>query len=70
MENKTCMEHWLLLEGVERLQSMRGSPIQWLQKRGCGGQPQLPNYAQIVVNSGVNDLTICISLLKRMKFTF
>ena len=68
MENKICMEHWL--EGVERLQSMRGSPIQRLQKRGGGGQPQLPNYAQIIVNSDVNDLTIYISLLKWMKFTF
>lgn len=49
MGNKICMEHWL--EGVERLQSMKGSSVQRLLKRGGGGQPQLPNYAQIVVNS-------------------
>lgn len=66
MENKICMEHWL--KGVERLQLLRGSPIQRPQKRAGGGQ--LPNYAQFVVNSDVNDLTICISLLKWMKFTF
>ena len=39
MENKICMEHWL--KGVERLQLLRGSPIQRPQKKGGGGQ--LPN---------------------------